>query len=176
MLTPGELRYCNELASRLERVRNHLNATPIHASQEPVALFNMLATFRELQGNLSNDVSFAATLLAKAYLYNKFGLTFDAAEKPQGAPGIDIDVNTPKGERVVGEIKTTVPYQANDFGAQQAKSFKADFAKLATVIAQHKFLFVTDSRSYKVLLKPKYLSQIPGVTIVNLTTGDEFNA
>ena len=46
---------------------------------------------------MSNDVSFAATLLTKQYLFAKFGVTFDAAEKPQGAPGIDIDLKATDG-------------------------------------------------------------------------------
>lgn len=98
---------------------------------EPVALFRLLARLREVQGNLSNDVSFAATLLVKAYMAKQFGVTFDATAKPQGAPGIDIDVTTAAGHRIVAEVKTTVPYQPSDFGAQQAEAFKKDLAKLA---------------------------------------------
>lgn len=173
MPTSGELRYCQNLAARLDRVRAHLSAAPVPTATDPVALFRMLATLRELQGNISNDVSFAATLMVKDFLSARLGATFDAAEKPQGAPGMDIDLRTPTGARIVGEIKTTVPYQANDFGAQQTASFKKDFAKLAGAVADHKFLFVTDSRAYGVLQKPRYLSQISGVVLVNLSTGEE---
>ena len=148
-----------------------LSGTP-----HPVVLFEFLSSLRQIQGNLSNDVSFAATLLAKIYLQAKFSLTFDAAEKPQGAPGIDIDVKAPDGSRIVGEIKTTVPYQINDFGAQQAASFKKDFIKLAAADAKHKFLFVTDARAFEFLKKPKYLALIPGIRVVNLTSGAEHAA
>jgi hypothetical protein len=125
---------------------------------EPKAWVQFLAKLREIQGNVSNDVSFAATLMAKEYLSRKFGVTFDAAKKPQGPAGIDIDIPTNSGERVIGEIKTTVPYHRQDFGAEQAKNFKGDFVKLASTTAMHKFLFVTDTRAYIALQKPKYLT------------------
>lgn len=143
MLTDQELDYCSKIALRVAEARTFLDSHSLSEPLEPTALFAFLSELREIQGNLSNDVSFAATLMAKAYLLPKFGLTFDAAEKAQGAPGLDIDVMAPDGSRVVGEIKTTVPYQGNDFGAQQAASFKKDFAKLTSAQAKHKFLFIT---------------------------------
>jgi len=36
--------------------------------------------------------------------------SFDAAGKPQGAPGLDIDIHTTDGQHIIWEIKTTVPY------------------------------------------------------------------
>ena len=173
MLTPGELQHCSQIALRVAGARAYLDGNSLSEPPEPVALFNFLSALRQIQGNVSNDVSFAATLLAKAYLLSRFGITFCAAEKPQGAPGIDIDVIAPDGSRVVAEIKTTVPYQATDFGAQQATAFKKDFIKLAGAVAKHKFLFVTDSKAYAALMKPKYLGQVPGVCIVNLVAGVE---
>jgi hypothetical protein len=176
MLTEREHRYCTEIKARIAQARAFLLADDLPECPEPKSLFQLLARLREIQGNVSNDVSFAATLLAKEYLSARFSITFDAAEKPQGAPGIDIDVVTSSGERIIAEIKTTVPYQLSDFGAQQAASFKKDFVKLAGATAMHKFLFVTDKRAYVALQKPKYLAQIPGVRVVNLITGEEFVA
>ena len=40
-------------------------------------LFQFLAMLRGIQGNVSNDVSFAATLLANEYLSAKFKITFE---------------------------------------------------------------------------------------------------
>lgn len=179
MLTDRERRYVAEIAERVGLVRSFLISNGLEGTLQPTVLFKFLSTLREIQGNLSNDVSFAATLMAKEFLSSKFGISFDAADKPQGAPGIDIDIRLPNGERIVAEIKTTVPYQANDFGAQQAASFKKDFAKLSEAKAEHKFLFVTDARAFAALMKPKYLqylSHIPGVRVVNLVTGDEYAA
>jgi len=160
----------------MSRMREFLNEKALVEPAEPAEWYAFLSALRQIQGNLSNDVSFIATLLAKRYLRSKFGVDFDAAEKPQGAPGIDIDVQTSDGHRIVAEIKTTVPYQASDFGAQQAASFKKDFVKLAASSATHKFLFVTDSRAFSALQKSKYTKLMPGVRIVHLATGQEHAA
>lgn len=137
--------------------------------------YEFLSELRDIQGNASNDLSFVATLLAKIYLSKHFEISFCAAEKPQGAPGIDIDCRTPTGERVVAEIKTTKPYQLADFGAQQAAMFKKDFEKLAAADAKHKILFVTEPRAFEVLKKPKYLNLMSGVRIVLLKTGEHYD-
>ena len=154
-------------------MRKFLNDNALIEPPDPVAWHSFLSALRKIQGNLSNDGSFIATLLAKQYLQSKFGVDFDAAEKPRGAPGIDIDIKTSDGLRIVAEIKTTVPYQVSDFGAQQAASFKKDFVKLAASEADYKFLFVTDSAAYAALQKDKYTKLVPGVRIVHLGTGRE---
>ena len=176
MLTERENRYCSEIADRVSQMRQFLNENTLVEPPQPTEWHSFLSTLRKIQGNLSNDGSFIATLLAKQYLCSKFGIEFDAAEKPQGAPGIDIDIETAEGHRIVAEIKTTVPYQVSDFGAQQAASFKKDFAKLYESKAMHKFLFVTDSVAFSVLQKDKYTKLMPGVRIVHLVTGQEYAA
>lgn len=173
MLTEKEKGYCSDIAGRVSRMRDFLGQNALKEPPDPTNWCAFLLALRHIQGNLSNDVSFVATLLAKRYLYSKFGINFDAAEKPQGAPGIDIDVETSEGHRIVAEIKTTVPHKPSDFGAQQAKSFKNDFAKLVAAEATHKFLFVTDSRAFSVLQKPKYTKLMPGVRIIHLLTAQE---
>ncbi len=173
MLTARESKYCTDITDRLERACALLKGRKMDDPVDPVALYDVLSSRRQIQGNLSNDVSFAASLLAKKYLLSAFGAEFDAAAKPQGAAGIDIDVQAPDGSRIVAEIKTTVPYQFADFGAQQAESFKRDFAKLAAADAVHKFLFVSEPSAFSVVTKPKYTKLIPGVRIVLLATGEE---
>lgn len=172
VLTAREQKYCEEIAVRIDRIRDLLNERSL-GSPDPVLWYEFLSALRQIQGNSSNDLSFVATLLAKLYLSRKFEISLCAAEKPQGAPGIDIDVRTAAGERIVGEIKTTVPYQGTDFGAQQAAMFKKDFVKLAAAEAKYKFLFVTEPTAFQVLKKPKYLKLMPGVRIVLLKTGEE---
>ena len=176
MMTEREKRYCSEIADRVARMRKFLNENALLEPPEPTEWHSFLSRLRQIQGNLSNDGSFIATLLAKQYLSSRFGVEFDAAEKPQGAPGIDIDVASSDGQRIVAEIKTTVPYQVSDFGAQQAASFKKDFAKLAASEASHKFLFVTDAGAFSALQKAKYTKLMPGVRIVHLATGQEHAA
>lgn len=174
MLTEREKRYCSEIADRVSQMREFLNKNTLPEPPQPTEWHSFLSTLRKIQGNLSNDVSFIATLLAKQYLCSKFVIEFDAAEKPQGAPGIDIDIKTAEGHRIVAEIKTTVPYQESDFGAQQAECFKKDFAKLAACETKHKFLFVTDLDAFSVLKKDKYTKLMSGVRIVHLGTGQEY--
>lgn len=176
MLTDRENQYCAGIASRIDNIRSLLNKSSLGDPDAPAGWYAFLSALRQIQGNASNDLSFIATLLAKRYLSERFHVTFCAAEKPQGAPGIDIDIRTTNGERVVGEIKTTVPYQGADFGAQQTARFKRDFVKLGAADANHKFLFVTEPTAFTVLKKRKYTQLIPGVRIVLLTTGEEYDA
>jgi hypothetical protein len=91
---------------------------------------------------------FSACLLAKQYLVERQGeLSLDMAAKAQGAPGLDIDVCSAAGQRIVGEVKTVEPYQPKDFGARQKASFRADFKKLRSSSAAFEYLFVTSSHN-----------------------------
>jgi hypothetical protein len=176
MLTDREKRYCEDIEGRISSIRQFLSENALSEPVDPVQWHSFISTLRKIQGNLNNDGSFVATLLAKKYLSSKFGVDFDAAEKPQGAPGIDIVVQSSDGVSIAAEIKTTVPYQASDFGAQQAASFKKDFTKLAASDAGEKYLLVTDAHTFEVLHKDKYRRQLAGVTVVNLVSGEEFAA
>ena len=63
-------------------------------------------------GNLNNDMSFLASLLIKEFLEEEYGSNdFDAAAKPQGAAGYDVEATADDGTKIVGELKTTTPYQ-----------------------------------------------------------------
>lgn len=140
MLTDPEKQYCLDIKQRIESIRQFLSENALSVPVSPVQWHSFLAKFRKIQGNLSNDGSFIATLLAKDYLASKYDINYDAAKKPQGAPGIDIEVESAAGVNIAAEIKTTVPYQATDFGAQQAASFKKDFAKLISSDATERYL------------------------------------
>lgn len=176
MLTDREKQYCSEISDRVFYLKQFLLKNELSEPIEPVQWHSFLSAFRKIQGNLSNDGSFIATLLAKTYLSSKYDIEFDAAEKPQGAPGIDIEIESADGVSIVAEIKTTVPYQATDFGAQQAASFKKDFAKLSASEATDKYLLVTDQHAFEVLHKEKYRKFMPGVCVVDLISGEEFAA
>jgi hypothetical protein len=73
----------------------------------------------------------------------------------------------PRGERIVGEIKTTVPYGKNDLGAQQKTTFRKDFKKLNEANAPHKFFFVTSRRTFEIM-QARYAHLIPDVQIILL--------
>ena len=161
------------LIDRLMRLRALLldRATPTHETtlQE---WHDLLRSLKAIVGNSSNDMSFIAVLMAKDYLCRTLPMrSFDAGLKPQGASGPDIDELTTDGRRVIAEIKTTMPYNGPDLGAQQLATFKKDFDKLNTAVAELKFFFVTERSTFE-LMKRKYRSRIPSTTIVLLPEGE----
>lgn len=174
-LTENESASLERTASRIENLRTFLHTQhPPSPSAPPLEWFGHLAKFKQILGNFSNDLSFASCLLAKEYLSARFSLVpFDVAQKPQGASGLDIDERTSCGALVIAEIKTTTPYHKNRFGAAQTTALRKDFAKLISIEAEHKFMFVTDSEAFDAL-KTGFTAELPGVTIVCLTTGDEY--
>jgi hypothetical protein len=86
---------------------------------------------------------------------------------------MDIDARLPNGKSLVAEIKTTSPYKPNDLGAQQKAMFEKDFAKLANAEAEIKLFLLTEHATFDLMKKPKYRSQLSGVSVVLLTTGEE---
>ena len=166
-LTSGELARLRETISRVEQIRTFVcRGTP--ASEDVATWFAFLSALKALQGNANNDLSFLSCVLAKGYLVECHGgLLLDVATKPQGAPGLDIDVLTVRGERIVGEVKTVEPYLPTDFGSQQKEAFRADFKKLQSATAQFKYLFVSSRRAHEVLGR-KYAFDLAGVTLVLL--------
>jgi hypothetical protein len=173
-LTTRERSALDDIRGRLEDLKAYLNATDCPEIDDSPALWHShLAAIKEIVGNASNGMSFIACLSAKHYLCQHLSMAdYDAASKPQGAPGLDIDERTLDGKRIIGEIKTTTPFKQNDFGAAQIHSFRGDFTKLNEAVADYKFLFVTDVRAYNVL-NHKYARLIPGVEIVLLNMKQE---
>jgi len=175
MLTRGEQFYMREIERRLVETRDHLSSQTFPQLNDTSSWFSFLAQLKLIQGNFNIDISFLATLMAKDYLTSQYGIqNFNAAEKPQGAPGLDIDVIVPDGRRLVAEIKTTTPYKSNDLGAQQKKSFKKDFDKLANANADLKIFFLTDQKTYELMQLTSYRSQLTNVQVVLLPSGNAF--
>jgi hypothetical protein len=83
MLTEKEKSYCSDIAGRVSRMREFLGQNALKEPPESTDWYTFLSALRHIQGNLSNDVSFIATLLAKRYLYSMFSVNFDAAETPR---------------------------------------------------------------------------------------------
>lgn len=172
-----ELVQIEGIKHRLVQVRAHLSENDFPSLENISDWYSYLAELKSIQGNFNNDVSFLATLMAKQYLEEKYNLQhFDAADKPQGAPGLDIDVHLPNGQRLIAELKTTFPYKSNDLGAQQKASFKRDFNKLAKADAEIKLFLLTERKTFELMKEPKYKSQLSGVKVVLLTSGKEFLA
>jgi hypothetical protein len=74
---------------------------------------------------------------------------------------------------VVGELKTTKPYQPG-FGAAQRTHILKDLARLATSSADHRFMFVVDPNAYRTLCTRSFASRAPGVEVVDLITRQGF--
>lgn len=174
MLTTKEQTAISNLRNLITCLSSFFLQNKPPSSDNPADWFEYLAQFKDELGNFDNQVSFVATLLAKSFLLANFDLiTFDAAEKAQGAPGLDIDTKTKNGQRIIAEIKTTHPYKKDDLGANQVANFKKDAEKLHQGSADFKFFFVTDSLTFEVMKKAKYRSLFSNITIVYLPSGEK---
>jgi len=172
--TPAENSYCEKIHAKDRTLRGFLEenslSDPIDARQWLI----FLTGIKHALGNLNNDVGFVATLLVKDYLVRRFGiLGFDAAAKPQAASGIDVEAMTPDGKTIVGELKTTRPYQPG-FGAQQRTTILKDLARLSSVTADHRFMFVIDPDAFQMLCRKTFASRAPGVEVVDLLAEKSF--
>lgn len=157
------------IADRVDALREFVTRrTPPDRGAPAADWFCYLAELKAVQGNTHNLSSLAACLMAKEYLIQRLPMApFDVAEKPQGAPGLDIDAHTIDGRRVVGELKTTVPYAGSRLGAAQSKSFASDVAKLEAAEAPLKFLFVTDPTT-KQAVEHAFGSRLRNIAVVCL--------
>ena len=177
MLSTQELEKMREIEKRLDQARIHLDTKRFPSIQDTHAWYSYLAEFKSIQGNFNTDVSFVSTLMAKQFILENYGkVEFDASIKDQSATGLDIDVTLPNGKRIIAEIKTTNPVGVDDLGSNQKTSFQNDFNKLARTVANMKLFFLTEASTYGLMKMPKYRSQLAGVTVVLLPTGENFIA
>jgi len=169
VLTKNEQEKINEISSKLKRISVYIEENVSNTDQEIEHIFKVITGLKSIQGNINNDSSFIATLLAKKYLYEKYQeATFDASDKAQGAPGLDIDFRKTDGCRIIGEIKTTFPYKKNDFGANQQENILNDLRKLRSENAGEKYFFLTEKESFNILKKEKYKDFLNGISVVYL--------
>ncbi len=168
-LTKGERSRLSTISAKLSALRGNLESKPIPTESETgPQWYERLSQIKRILGNFDNDVSFVASLMAKEFLMTHHKMRpFDVSQKPQGAPGLDIDQTTEDGQRVIAEIKTTIPYGATDFGASQKKTVRSDFGKLEANGAEHKYFFVTEKRTFQVVTE-RYLMALRGAALVLL--------
>ncbi len=174
-LTASERAQLAAIQNRLDALRQYLDGRSTPSPESSAQnWFDYLLQMKRILGNASNSDSFVACLMAKEYLSTRLPMRpFDVALKPQGAPGLDIEASTEDGKRVVGEVKTTIPYNGSDLGAAQQATFRKDFDKLRAATADHKYFFVTDGAVFRLMQQPRYARELPGITVVLLTTGEE---
>ncbi|MHB8733231.1 MAG: hypothetical protein ACYDAB_15770 [bacterium] len=171
MLTELEEFRLYQIAGRVGKLRAFLREHDLPAPDCVNEWYEFLAAVKGIQGNLNNDVAFIATLMAKEYLTKHFQISdFDAAEKRQGASGIDIVARTHDGKCVVAEIKSTFPYGTDRFGGNQTDTIRRDLVRLAATQADLKFFFVTESKSFDILKGRRNSWKAQGVRIVLLST------
>jgi hypothetical protein len=152
-LSDTEHRYSAGIHAKLQDLREFFTDKALDSEAHPAEAYSFLSQLKAILGNLNNDISFVAPLMAKEYLSTRFDMGgFDAAAKAQGAPGIDIEVRTPDGKRIAAEVKTTFPYQAA-FGAKQREMISKDIAKLKESNADTKFLLLTERLSFEAAKK-----------------------
>jgi hypothetical protein len=173
-LTTSERHYCENIRAKDRALRTFLTERSLGDPPEAVQWLSYLVGIKNTLGNINNDVGFAATLMVKRYLEERFAISdFDAAGKPQGASGIDVQARTAEGKTIAGELKTTKPYQPA-FGAAQRATILKDLQRLAETVADYRFMFVIDADAFAALGKKPFASQAPGVEVVDLLSGKTF--
>jgi len=171
-LSQTEHGYSATIHAKLQELRTFLTDTALDPAAHATDAYLFLSKLKSVLGNLNNDISFVATLMAKEYLSRKFYVSaFDAAAKAQGASGIDIEFRTQDGKRIAAEIKTTFPYQPG-FGAKQREMISKDIEKLKKSNADAKFLFLTERLSFEAARKVRNWTGC-GIRVVLLPAGDE---
>ena len=95
----------------------------------------------------------------------KYGIEIDL-DTPEGRCGLDIEESN-----IVGEIKTTIPYLAKDFGAKQKEGVERDLSRLEKLKVRKKIFFVIHEKTEQIL-RAKYEKKYPSVEIINLLKVD----
>ncbi|WP_333637916.1 hypothetical protein [Tissierella praeacuta] len=164
-----EQKMLDDLAGKVEKLQEYLvNENFSQDNQDMGYWYSYITQIKRIIGNFDNDISFISCLMAKEFLCRKHRFkTFDISAKSQSAPGLDVDEMTLDGHRVIAEIKATIPYKETDLGSQQKLMFFKDFNKLRDNKAHYKYFFVTEIKTFKIVLN-RYLDRLEGVTIVLL--------
>lgn len=165
-----ETDYIKKLSDKMDRTKDYLIAERAANLSEKSLLsqFETINQFRKMIGNINSDLNFLGCLMIKEYLEMHYSFSeLNIALKPQGFPGFDIDERTLDGKRIIGELKTAYPNSENDLGANQRNHFIRDFEKLQKTIADHKYFFVTEPKTYEII-QNKYSYHLQGITLVLL--------
>jgi hypothetical protein len=172
-MTSAEETRFTAIHSKAVALQTVMAILPSTALSDTLSWFEYLIGVKKVVGNHHNDLSFLAKLITKEYLVHRFDLApFDAAEKPEGANGLDLDLRTRDGKRIICEIKTTQPCQPG-FGANQHNEIKSNLQRLSATNAAFKLMLVSDAGTFEYPQRPRY-SGFSGVEVVNLLTRQRF--
>jgi hypothetical protein len=170
------MRFSENETAKLIKIKNiiidlhrYLDENIIDEKIDGKSFYNYLTNIKKIQGNFDTLISFTSCLMAKEYLLEKydFKTSFDVSLKSQSAPGLDIDEITTDNKRIIGEIKTTIPYNQNDFGANQKENIINDLKKLKKTEADGKYFFVTEKRAYDII-QSRYIHELKNISIILL--------
>ena len=152
----------NGINKKLERIKEFIQKEDFHLKDGDIktAVIKFME-FKEVVGNMGNDIHYLSLHLANSFLEEKHGVSVDFS-KPPGSAGLDIEL-----EEIVGEIKTTIPHLSHDFGAAQKREIKKDLERLELSSEKHKYFFIVDNHTERIL-KSKYARDYPSVKVVNL--------
>jgi len=160
-MTIGEEKYLTESSSKLDQLKDFLFSTNVVAHDPVDKWHKHFSVVKELLGNHNNWSSFTACMMARDYLVQNLGVpNYCVAATHQNATGFDVDTKTSKGDRIIGEVKTTTPCGAKGLGANQQVSIQRDLDKLAKAAALHKFLFLTDVATRRQILNQPFPNSI----------------
>lgn len=152
----------DSINKKIKRLETFLSNEDLHVRDTTIRIALMkFLRLKEIIGNINMDIHFLASYLANSFLTKRHGVTIDMA-KAVGSSGMDIEL-----EQVVAEIKTTVPYLEDDFGAKQKETIRKDLERLENADKKHKYFLLTDDKTEQIL-KRKYSKHYPSVKIVNL--------
>jgi len=173
-LTQEEMKMLEKVKDKFLKLNDLLNNSEYNVSIDLYEQYIYLNEFKRIMGNYNNDLSYIACLMVKQYLLKKHNFShLDMSIKKQATSGLDIDEITLENERCIAEIKTTFPFEKNDFGGNQKTRFRDDFKKLKENDAKFKYMFVVEEKSFNIL-KKKYISELVGITTVLLPSGKLF--
>ncbi len=130
--------------------------------------FDIYEKIKDIVGNYHTDLSFLSCQLAKSFLMARHNIPdYEITIQSQTKSGLDIDIVSYEGERIIAEIKNTCAVKSNDLGAQQKISFYSDWEKLNKSKAHFKYFFLTDNKTYQVV-QSKYKKQCLGFCVILL--------
>ncbi|WP_198296878.1 hypothetical protein [Deinococcus sp. DB0503] len=148
VLHQNEQRALHELRQKDRELRDYLLRNALTESDSVGDSLLYVYELGRVLGNIKNHTSAIACILARQYLESRHDvLSYDSCRKQQGARGLDIECELRGGGRIIGEVKTTIPYGGHKLGAAQTASFLKDFGRLTDETAVSKYFFVINEDS-----------------------------
>jgi len=167
--TDLESKYLEKISNIIDSLKNIILNTNFDKHNIDIKYWYIfLNEIKNTIGNFNEKLSFLSCLLAKKYLMEIHEIEdFDVALKSQCAPGLDIDIYTKNGERIIAEIKTTNSLYKNSLGANQKEKICDDLNKLNKKVADYKYLFLTEENTHNIVNK-NYGKKYKDINIIKL--------